>query len=281
MSKMISTETVEHPLPDDISCIEDLAYEGPDNTQLAADVYRPKSASADPLPIAVFVHGGGLFVGSRKANRSYFELLAQRGYVVFALSYRLIDHTDGIGSIADICAGFSFVKDHAAEYGGDLTRILVIGESAGGFLALYATALLKSPFLQEAFGIKAPELSVRGLACFGGMLYTGNFDLLGLVYRRDLYGERRHDASFMELMDPENPRVELNLPPVLQVTSKADFLKTYTLRFNRALMVAGHDNRLIYYKTGEELKHAFPSLRPDLPQSKEILDELDAWFRKL
>jgi len=68
---------------------------------------------------------------------------------------------------------------------------------------------------------------------------------------------------------------------VMQVTSKADFLKSYTLQFNRALMVAGHDNRLIYYKTGKELKHAFPSLRPDLPQSKEILDELDAWFRKL
>ncbi len=281
MAKLISTQEKEHPLPDDLSLVEDLAYKGPDGASLALDVYRPKNASADPLPIAVFVHGGGLFVGSRKANRTYAELLAQRGYVVFSLEYRLLDKADGIGEISDVCAGLSYVKDHAAEFGGDLTHVFVIGESAGGFLSLYATALLNSPLMQEKFGIKAPELSVRGLACFGGMLYTARFDIIGLVYRGDMYGKRLKDESFKELLDPENPRVETKLPPVLQVTSGADFLKTYTLRFNNALTLAGHDHRLIYYKDGEKLTHAFPSLQPNLLQSREVLDELDAWFKKL
>ena len=281
MEKVISTEATEHPLPDDLILIEDLDYVGSDGAQLAADVYRPKSTSADPLPIAVFVHGGGLFVGSRKANRTYSELLAERGYVVFVPEYRLIDEADGIGSIADVCAGLSFLKAVAADLGGDLSRILVIGESAGGLLALYATALLGSPLLQKALGIAAPDLHARALACFGGMLYTANIDPLGLVYRRDMYGERLSDKKFMELMNPENPRVESYLPPVLQVTSGADFLKSYTLRYNKALAMAGHDHRLIYYKDGKDLKHAFPSLRPDLPQSKEVLDALDAWFKGL
>ena len=279
MEKVISTEATEHPLPDDLILIEDLDYVGSDGAPLAADVYRPKSTSADPLPIAVFVHGGGLFVGSRKANRTYSELLAERGYVVFVPEYRLIDETDGVGSIADVCAGLSFLK--AVDLGGDLSRVLIIGESAGGLLALYATALLGSPLLQKALGIAAPDLHARALACFGGMLYTANIDPLGLVYRRDMYGERLSDKKFMELMNPENPRVESYLPPVLQVTSGADFLKSYTLRYNKALAMAGHDHRLIYYKDGKDLKHAFPSLRPDLPQSKEVLDALDAWFKGL
>ena len=281
MEKVISTEATEHPLPDDLILIEDLDYVGSDGAQLAADVYRPKSTSADPLPIAVFVHGGGLFVGSRKANRTYSELLAERGYVVFVPEYRLIDEADGIGSIADVCAGLSFLKAVAADLGGDLSRILIIGESAGGLLALYATALLGSPLLQKALGIAAPDLHARALACFGGMLYTANIDPLGLVYRRDMYGERLSDKKFMELMNPENPRVESYLPPVLQVTSGADFLKSYTLRYNKALAMAGHDHRLIYSKDGKDLKHAVPSLRPDLPQSKEVLDALDAWFKGL
>lgn len=281
MEKVISTEATEHPLPDDLILIEDLDYVGSDGAQLAADVYRPKSTSANPLPIAVFVHGGGLFVGSRKANRTYSELLAERGYVVFVPEYRLIDETDGVGSIADVCAGLSFLKAVAADLGGDLSRILIIGESAGGLLALYATALLGSPLLQKALGIAAPDLHARALACFGGMLYTANIDPLGLVYRRDMYGERLSDKKFMELMNPENPRVESYLPPVLQVTSGADFLKSYTLRYNKALAMAGHDHRLIYYEDGKDLKHAFPSLRPDLPQSKEVLDALDAWFKGL
>ena len=281
IAEVISTEATEHPLRDDILYVEDLYYEGPDKTLLAADVYLPATATDNPLPIAVFVHGGGFFVGNRKSNRVYAELLAERGYLVFVPDYRLIDEADGLDAISDVCAGLAFLKAHAAELGGDLSRVLIIGESAGGYLSVYVAALLASPLLQEAFGIKAPELSVRGLACFGGMLYTADYDPIGLVYRRDMYGTRLRDGSFMELTNPENPRVASNLPPVLQVTSGADFLKAYTLRFNKALAMAGHNHRLIYYKKGKELKHAFPSLHPELPQSKEVLDELDAWFKGL
>ncbi len=281
IAEVISTQEQEHPLPDGLVCLEDLAYEASDGSPLAADVYRPKDKSAAPLPIAVFVHGGGLFVGSRKANRAYAELLAERGYVVFVPEYRLIDQTDGIGAISDVCAGFSYLKDHAAELGGDLERVLVIGESAGGFLTLYATALANSHQLQEALDIEPHTLPVRRLACFGGMFYTGEFDPIGLVYRRTMYGEHLSDEHFKQLIDPEDPRVVSGLPPMLLVTSGADFLKSYTLRYTRALMMAGHDHRLIYYKKGKELVHAFPSLHPELPQSMEVLDALDTWFREL
>lgn len=281
IAKVISTQAEEHPLPDNLICLEDLAYTGPDGASLAADVYRPKDKFADPLPIAVFVHGGGLFVGSRKANRAYAELVAQRGYVVFIPEYRLVEETDALGSISDVCAGLSFLKTKAAELGGDLTRILMIGESAGGFLALYATALANSPRLQEAFGIEGSGVSPRALASFGGMLYTAGFDPVGLVYRRTLYGNRLDNEAFMGLMDPAHPSVETRLPPVFQVASGSDFLKSYTLRYNEALTLAGHEHRLVFYKTGKELVHAFPSLHPELPQSAEVLDELDAWFRKL
>ncbi len=279
--ELVSTKAVEHSTSSDLTYLFDLTYKGADGASLAADVYRPADASADPLPIAVFVHGGGLFVGNRKANREYAELLAKRGYVVFVPDYRLIDEVDGSHSIGDVCACLAYVEAHAEELGGDLSRVFVIGESAGAYLALYATALTDSAWLREALGVDAPELSVRGLACFAGMLYTTGNDPIGLVYRRDLYGEHLHDETFMALMDPENPRIERHLPPVLQVTSGADFLKSYTLRYNRALTMAGHVHRLIYYKKGKELTHGFPSLKPNLPQSREVLDELDTWFCKL
>ena len=281
MAALISTEATTNAPLEDIDYIFDLCYEGPDGASLGADVYRPKDAASDPLPIAVFVHGGGLFVGSRKANRNYAERLAQRGYMVFVVSYRLIGEADGPREIEDVCAGLTYLKAHAAELGGDLSRVLLIGESAGGFLGLYATALCGSEQLREAFGIEAPDLSIRGLACFGGMLYTTRNDPIGLTYRQDLYGERLRDTAFMELLNPEDPRVESSLPPVFQVTSGADFLKSYTLRYNQALSLAGHDHRLIYYKKGKELTHAFPSLQPGLPQSQKVLELLDAWFKEL
>ena len=281
MSNIISVSPNEQSLPEDLDLIEDIAYEGPDGASLAADVYRPKNRTADPLPIAVFVHGGGLFVGSRKANREFAGLLARRGYVVFALSYRLIDEADGPHEIGDVCAGLTYLTTHAAEYGGDLSRVLLIGESAGGFLGLYATAACGSPYLRETLGIEAPDLRIRGLACFGGMFYTARFDPIGITYRRDLYGEHVKDEAFMELINPEDSRVETSLPPVFMVASKDDFLKGYTQRLNDAYTRAGHDHRLVYFPHGKELTHAFPSLQPGLPQSKVVLEELDGWFRKL
>ncbi|MDO4798672.1 MAG: alpha/beta hydrolase [Coriobacteriales bacterium] len=281
IAKLISTEGVARPVPHDLVCLEDLAYTSADSAPLEADAYRPADMSADPLPIAVFVHGGGFFVGDRKANRAYAELLAKRGYVVLVPDYRLIHETDGLGAIADVCATLAYVTSHAAEFGGDLTRVLMIGESAGAHLALYATALAHSAKLREALGIEAPELAVRGLACFSGMFYTTGNDPIGLVYRRDLYGDRLRDETFRQLVNPEDPRIESQLPPMLLATSGADFLKSYTLRYNRSLAMAGHAHRLIYYPRGKELTHAFPSLKPGLPQSQEVLDELDAWFRAL
>lgn len=281
MSKIISTQTTDHPIPDHITYMPDLAYESVDGVPLGADVYRPKNTSADPLPIVVFVHGGGLFCGSRKANREYAELLAERGYVVFVPTYRLIDEADGPHSIADVCTSFWYLMDHASEFGGDLSRVFVNGESAGAFLSLYAVALTNSALLRESFGIDAPELNIRGFASFGGMLYTAEFDMIGLVYRRSLYGKRMDDEAFRVLLNPEDPRIEPKLPPVLQVSSSEDFLKSYTLRYNRALALTGHDHRLIYFQHGKELTHAFPSLQPQLPESKVVLDELDHWFKGL
>ncbi len=280
LDEMMTKKASKRPLSDDLVCFDGVSYEGPDGTPLLADVYRPKDASANPLPIVVFVHGGGLLMGSRKTNREYAELLAERGYVVFVPEYRFLEETDGIGAIADVCAGLSYLESHAAEFGGDLTRVLVNAESAGAFPALYATALLGSPSLQEKLGIKAPGLSPCGLALFAGLLYTTSDDPVGLIYHRAVYGDRLRDKDFMELMNPENPRVESSLPSVLQVTSGADFLKPHTLRYDEALERAGHDHRLVYFEEGKELTHAFPSLHPELPQSREVLDELDAWFRE-
>lgn len=281
INEAISTKASALPLLDGLTYLFDIPYEGPGGASLAADVYRPKDACADPLPIVAFVHGGGLVMGSRKINREYAELVAERGYVVFVPEYRLLEEVDAVGEIADICAGLAYLEAHAAEFGGDPARVLIAAESAGAFPALYATALLGSPSLRDAFGIDAPELSARGLACFGGMLYTTESDPVGLAYRRAMYGGLLRDEGFMELMNPEDPRVESSLPPVLQVTSRADFLKSYTLRYDKALEEAGHAHRLIYYEEGKELTHAFPSLRPELPQSREVLDELEAWFKEL
>ena len=269
-------------MPADVEEFADIPYDGAGGAPLAADVYRPAhTAPSGLLPVAVMVHGGGLFAGSRKVNRVFCERLAQKGFLTFSLEYRLLDTTDGRGAVSDVCAGFDFVRNALERYGGDPRRVCVTGESAGGFLSLYATALACSETLSQTLGCPRPALRPAALALFSGMLYTTGNGVIGMVYQKDLYGERRRDAAFMERMDPEHPEILDSLPPLLLTSSRGDFLRGHTLRYAEALERAHHPRELLYYPEGKELVHAFPSLDPSRPESGEVLEKLIAWFRAL
>ena len=228
------------------------------------------------------VHGGGLVVGTRKLSRAFCENLAERGFLVFAPEYRRVPEADALEEIGDVFAALSFVSGALGAYGGDPERVAVASESAGSFLAVYARAAAGSPILREAFGLPpAPDLHVRALACFSGMFYTARKDGVGLVYAGNIYGEKRRDPSFMQFMDPEHPEVMNCLPPVFLAGSDADFMRGYTKRYAAALRRAGHPCELIYFTDNKALTHAFPALKPDLPESRAVLGTLVEWLRQL
>src|SRR6266508_59041 len=64
-----------------------VAYATHDGVSLAGDLYLP--AGAGPFPALVAVHGGGWQAGVRSAFQYWGPWLAERGYVLFAASYRL------------------------------------------------------------------------------------------------------------------------------------------------------------------------------------------------
>lgn len=268
-------------LPEDLEKCADLTYPACDGAALAADLYWSKDCGDGPMRVAIMVHGGGLFSGSRHTNRAFCEILARKGFLVLAPEYRLLDAADGFGEIADISAGLAFLGRRLAEFRGDPQQVYLFGESAGAWLSVYAAAAMENAHLRRLFGCPEPTLSLRGLIGISGMYYTTRLDPLGLVYRKDLYGERRRRPSVMELMNPEHPAVVSALPPVLLTSSGSDFLKSYTLRYAEALQTQGHSCELLYYPKGKDLTHAFPTLRPELSESKAALERILDWMQKL
>lgn len=267
-----------HETPRDINVDLDIPYQNHKNVPLAMDIYRPKTGGGNSLPVIVMVHGGGLLVGSRKMSRPVCEGLARSGCLVIAPQYRLLSETDAFGAIADLCAGLRTVEQIAPQYGGDPERIYVIGESAGAFLAVYACAMVTSKPLSEAMGFHSATKPVKGLACLSGMFYTAKKDLIGRVYLKDLYGERRKVPGLMQYMNPEHKEVMGNLPPVIMTTSSADFLKHYTLSYAQALEKSGHSVKLLNYGAGKHLIHAFPALNPYIPESIDAMSRILTWF---
>ena len=271
----------DHLVPDGVEEFLDRTFQGVGAASLGVDVFRPKDRGLDPLPVIVMIHGGGLFVGSRKLSRPFCEYMASKGFLAFAPDYRLATDTDAVNEIGDVYSALSFVSDVLEEYGGDPGRVTVVSESAGSFLALFSVAATGSSVLRENFGLNESSLLVRGLASFSGMFYTTRRDLLRIVYAKTLYGDKRKNPSFMKLMNPECPEVMDSLPPVFLVGSDRDFLKGYTKHFDAALREAEHPCKLLYYTGNKELNHAFPALKPDLPESREVWEKLIEWIGQI
>lgn len=267
------------PVPEDLIEEFNVPFTGRDGNPLAVDIYRPAEPRDDKFPVIILLHGGGLVAGHPIMERGSCEVLARKGYLVYAPSYRMMDEADMCGEVSDVCAAMDFAADTLGERGGDPNRAFLIAESAGALLGLYASVIGTLPGLQTLMKCEAPKLSFRAVCFVSGMLYTTGKDFIGLSYPSAIYPELRSNEEFMRYMDPEDPEVTAALPPAILTSSRNDFLRKHTLGYHEALVKAGKDSSLIYYGlNNKELGHAFVTLRPELPQSREALDIICRWF---
>ncbi len=248
---------------------------------LAMDIFKPVGSEYDgkELPVIVSIHGGGLVTGDRKISLKLGREMASRGYLVFAIEYRLAPRATICEQLDDVCAGMDYVGKKIVEYDVDPTRIFLTADSGGAFLAIYTAAMKRSKKLQDAIGYKPSRMTFKALGLSGGMFYTNGDDLLGMLLAEQFYGDKFDDKKFLQYMNPEHPEIINNLPPTFLVTARGDFLNNYTLMFHKALKNAGKTTKLLYY--GEsDLFHTFNFSRPYLPQSKDANDKMVKFFEE-
>jgi acetyl esterase/lipase len=114
-----------------------------DGAPVALRWYAPEGHNPGQAgPAVVFLHGGGMIMGSvDQSDRLIAAYAAQSGVPVLAVDYRLAPEHPHPCPVEDCYAGLAWLAAHASELGVDAARIAVMGESAGGGLAA-ATALL-------------------------------------------------------------------------------------------------------------------------------------------
>src|SRR5207248_9743618 len=116
---------------------KDVEYGSPGGKALLLDLHMPEGPG--PFPAAILVHGGGFDAGSKSTNvRPLFDVLANAGFAWFSIDYRMAPEFRFPQAIEDMDAAIRWVKANAAKYHVDASRIVIAGESAGGFLVNYA-----------------------------------------------------------------------------------------------------------------------------------------------
>lgn len=206
------------------------------------DVFIPAGLTA-PAPVVLNIHGGGFVGGNRKQVEPLCMAIAQRGMVVFNVAYRLAPWSRLPASIEDVRCALRFAEAHAAEYGGDPSRIGVVGESAGAYLA---SMLFLPP--AEAFPCSCPNARAPLPAVQAAVLYYGVYDLaasyelpfpfikpmlwlaLGATPRRDRARYDRYNAAAV---------LPASLPRTLLLVGDADPLFPETRDLRERLIAAG------------------------------------------
>jgi len=130
---------------------------------LYLNVWAPVRKSAEPLPVMVWIHGGGYTFGAASQRLYDGANLARRGVVVVAMNYRLgplgflalprLSAESGHGAsgnygLLDQIEALRWVKRNIPAFGGDPERVTIMGESAGGNSVF---ALLVSPLAKGLF----------------------------------------------------------------------------------------------------------------------------------
>lgn len=133
---------------------------GGDHTILAT-VFRPKAPSDRPRPGIVFIHGGGWKSG--KAYNTFGAWLAERGYVVASIGYRLNTEAKWPAQIEDCKLGVRWLRANAAKYGVDPDRIGAYGTSAGGHLAACVGVMQDAPALEGTGGWEGTNSKVQAV----------------------------------------------------------------------------------------------------------------------
>ncbi|WP_223637506.1 alpha/beta hydrolase [Planococcus sp. 4-30] len=160
-----------HEINERVKVVKNLVYSDSKNSLL--DIYHPKDASAS-MPVILWIHGGGYVGGSKDSRQDYAMALADAGYVVANIDYALAPASLYPGPVLQANQALAFMQLHAAEYGGDMERVFVGGDSAGAQIASQVAALISNVELAKTMAIQ-PAIANSQLQ--GALLLCGLYNL--------------------------------------------------------------------------------------------------------
>lgn len=178
------------------------------------DLYLPEDAK-DPVPLIIWIHGGGWKNGSKETCLPVRMGFTERGYAVASINYRLTGEASFPAQIVDCKAAVRWLRAHAKEYGLDADHFGVWGASAGGHLA----ALIGTSGGVPGFDTgENPDVSSRVQAVCD---YYGPSDFMALGTVPGFQRHARADSPESALLGgpaAENPETAKAASPVTYAT---------------------------------------------------------------
>lgn len=238
-------------LPDGFTSQIDVVYTKVNGWDGRADFYLPPNTGKQ-TPVVINIHGGGWKNGV-KESQTGFSTFFKAGFAVMNIEYRLTGQATAPAAIEDTRCALIYLISHAKELNIDVNKIVIMGGSAGGHLALMGGLLAND----HRFDGNCPGVDTIKVAAI--IDKYGITDVWDWGYGKNItsksainwLGEKANDEAFAKSVSPIN-YVDKNSPPVFIVHGNADPTVPYqqSVDLHNKLQAAGVKTEFITVEGG-------------------------------
>lgn len=255
-----------------VTVVSDISYGEEHNNTL--DIYYPSNAET-PLPLVVYIHGGGFVWADKSHLQSYAMAIANEGYVVANINYGLAPEQPYPVGITNVNQALAYLSENIASYGGDIDHLFIAGNSAGAHLTSQIAAVITNDTYANQMNLQpaiTPE-QLQGIILLNGIYNMETLRATGFpnieFYLWAYTGTRQFesyehidDISIIQHVTPE-------YPPAFITVGNIDPLESQTMEMLEALQANQVDvTSVLFEASASELDHDF-MLNLDQPDSQE------------
>jgi acetyl esterase/lipase len=255
------------PIPENVTEIKNIEYKRINGKSLQMDIYQPKGITG-PVPLLVFIHGGGWRGGDRSDYLVYLTHFAKLGYVTATISYRFLKEAPYPACVEDITDAVQFLYKNGQKFKYDPERICLIGGSAGSHLAMLAAyGWKKSALAAESTISQTDKHKIKAVVeIYGPTDFTSEY-------------ARNHPTitGFIAHSYQEAPQLYVEASPVTYLNKNTP----------PTLILQGTRDNLVPLSQAELLKHKLDSLGvpnvycpvPGWPHTLDMVKRVNDYFK--
>lgn len=245
------------------------------------DIYYPRNVES-PLPVIMWIHGGGFIGASKEQTQVYTMTLANAGYVVANINYDLAPAHKYPAPVIQDNEALQYLRQNVGQYGGDINRLFLGSNSSGSQIASQLAALISNKEFSARMGIQP---SVMNEQLRGVLLYDGAYDMWTLratgAPGMDLflwsYTGVRHFESYdrideLSIVNHVTP----DYPSVFVTVGDADALESQSLEFIKVLQKNNVEvEAVLFTGTHANLEHDYMMDLDTEPAQQTLVKALD------
>lgn len=204
------------PVNCDTEC--DISYAQTDIPEYKLDIYKLKGTSVKDTAFFL-IHGGAFVYGFKELDKNFGMNLAVFSEIpVVNVNYHLMPEKSLAGMLNDLCMAIDFLSKERG-----INKLHMIGDSAGGYLAVMLACLLKNKTVRDDMGVTVnSDVEVLSVNSICGV-YSGDFKKFPAIYFKNPDGSENDIPDY--IFDLQEVIRRTGIPRTCLVTGDRDFLR--------------------------------------------------------